>query len=262
MDFEKEFGLLWDIDGVVADSPHEQSWRDVAELPEWGIPGLDSRFYLDHVASRPRPEGANNILELLGGYKKLGADTDEKKKQLLEKYADQKNKIIVDLIAKGEFGVFDSSVLLLVEAKKRGMKLGAASASKNANSMLTKIRVKDIFEKNKTEAPGIIDDNTMVYDLFDTNFCGKTVPGGKAELFELAAKGITEMTGGRVKKFIVFEDGTSGIEAGKKNGFFGVGIIRIGTREDFVKAGADIIVNDLSETGLDAIKEEIIKKAG
>ena len=106
---------------------------------------------------------------------------------------------------------------MLVEAKKRGMKLGAASASKNANSMLTKIKVKDILEKNKTEVPDIIKEDTVVYDLFDTNFCGKTVPGGKAELFELAAKGITEMTGGKVAKFVVFEDGTSGIEAGKKS---------------------------------------------
>ncbi len=260
MGFEEEFGLLWDIDGVVADSPHEASWRQVAEKPEWGIEGLDSKFYMDYVASRPRFEGANNILTLLKGYEKKGADTEEKKRELMEKYAAQKNKIIVDLIKNEKFGVFESSVLMIAEAKDRGMKLGAASASKNANTMLTKIKVKPILEKNKAKVPGFVKDDTMVYDLFDTNYCGKSVPGGKAELFKLAADAIAGMTGGRTKKFIVFEDGTSGIEAGKKNGYYGVGIIRIGTREDFEKAGADIIVNDLSEISLDEIKEEITKK--
>ncbi len=260
MAFEDEFGLLWDIDGVVADSPHEESWRKVAEMPEWGIEGLDSKFYLDYVASRPRYEGANNILTLLKGYEKKGADTEEKKRGLMDEYASRKNKLIVDLIKNGEFGVFDSSVLMLAEAKNRGMKLGAASASKNANSMLTKIKVKPILEKNKAKVPDFIRDDTMVYDLFDTNYCGKSVPGGKAELFKLAAEEIREMTKSKVNKFIVLEDGTSGIEAGKKNGYYGVGIIRIGTREDFEKAGADIIVNDLSEISLDEIKEKITKK--
>ena len=94
----KEFAFLWDIDGVVADSPHEGAWREVAQLPEWSIEGLTSDFYLNHVASKPREEGAGNILEMLGGYKKLGADSEDKKKELLDKYCDQKNKIIVDFL--------------------------------------------------------------------------------------------------------------------------------------------------------------------
>ena len=62
---------------------------------------------------------------------------------------------------------------------------------------------------------------------------------------------------GETDKFIVFEDGITGIQAAKENGFFGVGIIRIGERADFEKAGADIIVNDLSEITFEELEEKI-----
>jgi len=257
---EKKFGFLWDIDGVVADSPHEGAWREVAEMAEWGIEGLTSEFYLNHVASKPREEGADNILKMLGGYEKLGAETPEKKKELLDKYCEQKNKIIVDLIKQGEFGVFESSVMMIVEAKARGLKLGAASASKNANSMLVEINVNEIIQKHKPGAEyDFIKEDTAVHDLFDVNVCGKTVPGGKAELFKISAETISEMTGGEAEKFVVFEDGISGVESAKQNGFYAVGIIRIGTKEDFERAGADIIVNDLSEISFDEIIERLSK---
>lgn len=257
MEFSKEFGLLWDIDGVVADSPHEESWRKVAELPEWGIDGLTSDFYLKQVASKPRYEGANCILEQLGGYEKLNATTDEEKQVLLDKYCEQKNDIITNLITNGEFDVFDSSVMIMLEGIKRGMKMGAASASKNANSMLVKINVQEIINRNGGGSYPFIKADTSVYDLFDINVSGKSVPGGKPELFEISAKDINKQTKGVTDKFIVFEDGLSGVEAAKKNGFFAVGIIRIGEHADFVKAGADIIVNDLSEISFDALEKKI-----
>lgn len=255
---EKEFAFLWDIDGVVADSPHEKAWREVAEMPEWGITGVTPEFYQNYVASRPRTEGAENILSMLGGFEKLGADTPEKKKELLDKYSSQKNRIIVDLITKDGFGVFESSVMMIVEAKARGIRLAAVSASKNANTMLKKINVNSIVQKNNPGAGyGFIKNDTAVYDLFDVNLSGKTVPGGKAELLKISAGKISDITHGEAKKFVVFEDGISGIEYAKQNGFFAVGIIRIGTRQDFEKAGADIIVNDLSETSCDEILKQL-----
>jgi beta-phosphoglucomutase len=259
MSFEKQTAFLWDIDGVVADSPHEESWRKVAEMPEWGIHGLTSEFYLNHVSGKPRLEGADNIFERLDGYKKHNARTAEEKQLLITKYADQKNNIVRELIENGEFTIFDSSVIMLLEGKRNGMKMGAASASKNANAMLGKVRV---FNSIKNGRYPFVSPETTVYDLFDVNVCGKTVPGGKPALFKIASEEIMKMTNGEVMRFIVFEDAIAGVEAAKKNGFFTVGIVRIGQKSCFEKAGADIVVHDLSEITYEELKKIVTDKEG
>ena len=37
--------FIWDIDGVVVDSPHEQAWRAVATGAPWDVDQLSSDFY-------------------------------------------------------------------------------------------------------------------------------------------------------------------------------------------------------------------------
>ena len=56
----RELAFLFDVDGVIAETPHEQAWRDAAL--EWGIigPAFDfTRFYADHVAGEPGNTGAD-----------------------------------------------------------------------------------------------------------------------------------------------------------------------------------------------------------
>jgi len=43
-------GFLWDIDGVIADSPHENAWRVTAMKEPWNVDELSSDFYFAHVA--------------------------------------------------------------------------------------------------------------------------------------------------------------------------------------------------------------------
>lgn len=250
----KNYAFIWDIDGVIADSPHEESWRKVAESPEWGLQGLTSDFYLKYVASKPRYEGAHNILEKLGGYEKFNAKTEEQKDEILKRYAEQKNNLIKDLIEKGQFGVFESSVIFLLNAKEKNILCAAASASKNANSMLTKINAYKIAEKHNLKYSFLKE--KYVYDLFDVNVCGVTVENGKAGLFKLAFEKLKEKNPD-VKIPVVFEDGLTGIEAAKSNNYFAVAIVRIGKKEDFEKVNADIIVDDLSQLKVEDIIEKI-----
>lgn len=79
-------GFMWDIDGVVVDSLHEDAWRITAMKEPWNVSGLSSDFYFAYVASRPRYEGGQNILQLTGVYERLGATTAEEKRALLEKF--------------------------------------------------------------------------------------------------------------------------------------------------------------------------------
>lgn len=244
-------GFIWDIDGVVLDSPHEEAWRITVMKQPWGADGLTSDFYFAHVASRPRYEGGNNILELKGIYKKFGAKTPQKKKELLEKFCTQKNALIRDLIKEGKFKLFPDAIYLLLKAKKRGVLQSALSASKNANDMLIRVS-KDRVIKELGDDLGILSQRDTLFSIFDFNACGLDVKG-KIEMQKFAMDGLKSVSEGRVEKFVVFEDAPSGVEAAKKLGSYAVGVLRIGSEQELKKAGADIVVKDLRTIELDRL---------
>lgn len=244
-------GFIWDIDGVVLDSPHEEAWRITVMKQPWGADGLTSDFYFAHVASRPRYEGGNNILELKGIYKKFGAKTPQEKRELLEKFCNEKNALIRDLIKEGRFKLFSDAVNLLLRAKKAGILQSALSASKNANDMLIRVSKMRII-KEVGDDFGILAEKDTLFSIFDFNACGLDVKG-KVEMQKSAMEGLRSVSGGRIEKFVVFEDAPSGVEAAKKLGSYAVGVLRIGSKDELKKAGADIVIEDLRTIEVDKL---------
>ena len=251
IDFEREVGFIWDVDGVIVDSPHEMAWRLTAEMPEWGVPvgRFDSEFYSGYVSGKPRYEGGDAILERFGMCKRLGIATDAARNELLERYCTQKNELFKRLVAEGRFKVFESSIALAVEANERGVLQAMASASKNAKDLISSItrdKVSKIIGKEY--------EHETLYSIFDVDASG--LDGlCKSEIFASAAMSLHKLSGGRIRRYIVFEDAPSGIAACKENGMFGVGVRRIGGRAAFVEAGADVVVDDLGELGYGALRE-------
>jgi beta-phosphoglucomutase len=238
-----DVGFIWDIDGVVIDSPHEEAWRITAVKEPWNAEGLTSDFYFTHVASRPRYEGAHNILELLGIYQRLGAATEEDKSKLLEKYATEKDALIKDLIERGEFKLFTDAVALLLKAKRAGILQAAASASKNASRMLRNVPRSRLL-KELGDDFGTLGEGDTLYSVFDFDACGIDV-GGKEDILRYAAEGLTAVSLGQIERFVVFEDAASGLEAAKSLGYSAVGVFRIGERRALEGAGGDIVTEDL-----------------
>ena len=249
IDFENEVGFIWDVDGVIVDSPHEMAWRLTAEMTPWSVDAgrLNSGFYHDYVSGRPRYEGGNTILERLGVYERLGAETDDAKEEMLEQYCTRKNKLFTELVGNGKFKVFETSVTMIIEAHTRGVCQAMASASKNAKNLITQITGEHI--------PGIPDTLYSLFEVDASGLSGKSKP----ELFAFAANRMQELSSGRIKHYIVFEDAPSGIGAGKENGMFCVGIRRIGGRSTLTRAGADIVVDDLGELSYDALRSQFIE---
>jgi beta-phosphoglucomutase len=237
-------GFIWDIDGVVIDSPHEEAWRITAMKEPWNAEGLTSDFYFTHVASRPRYEGAHNILELLGIYQRLGATTEEGKRQLLESYATEKDTLIKDLIERGEFKLFTDATSLLLKAKRVGILQAAASASKNAKSMLVNVPRSRVLRELGDDF-GVLDEGDTLYSVFDFDACGIDV-GGKEDILRYAAEGLASVSAEQIERFVVFEDAASGLEAAKSLGYNAVGIFRIGEKQALEEAGANIVTEDLS----------------
>jgi beta-phosphoglucomutase-like phosphatase (HAD superfamily) len=258
MNFEKEVGLIWDIDGVVVDSPHEQAWRITAQKPDWGVSDLSSEFYFTYVAGRPRYEGANIILEKKSVYERLGLNTTRLKRKALDEFCKQKNKLIRELIKEKRFSVFTSSIIFLLEAKTKGLRHAAASASKNAKDLLMLTDLIQFREEFGPQYDFIKEDDTL-YSVFDVDTCGLDLQGGKMEIFQVAAQKLKEKSDNEINHFIVFEDAPAGIEAAKAAGMFGVGIVRIGTAKELWDAGAYIVVNDLNELPYLSLKQQFLE---
>ena len=244
-------GFIWDIDGVVVDSPHEDAWRITAMKEPWNVRELSSEFYFTHVASRPRYEGGHNILEMKGVYERLGAKTADEKEILLDKFCTEKNNLIKDLITSGKFRLFPDAITLLLEAKSMGIKQAAASASKNACDMLTRVSRARIVKEMGNDF-GVLAKSDTLLSVFEINACGLDLYN-KADMHELAAAQLNALSDGSIRRFVVFEDAPVGIMAAKSLGYYAVGILRIGDENTLLQAGSDIVVRDLQTVKIEVL---------
>jgi len=159
------------------------------------------------------------ILEL--GNRKM---SEEKKIEL----ATKKNKWYLEYVNEmDESEILPGSIELINKLKVLKFKIALGSASKNARTILEKVRILDLFD--------FISDGTLV-----------TKAKPDPEVFTLAAD---ELNVG-YNKCIVFEDSEAGIEAANRVNMLSIGI---GLIENLPKS-------DLIYTGLDKIDiENIIK---
>jgi len=227
--------LIFDIDGVVADTPHEESWRRSLEAlggrPDWRAavaasswqPGAFTReVYLEVCSGRARRDGARATLKHFGI-----ADPDGSK---LELFYEVKQRIFLEMIDRGEVRAYPDAIDLARRAQDADWKLAAASSSKNATAIL--------------EVLGLM-------PLFDADVCGQEVPGKPApDLFLAAAQAL----GRRSKDCCVVEDAASGVRAARKGGFMCLAIARFDDMGDLLAAGAHLITDNLADVTIEEIE--------
>lgn len=231
--------FIFDVDGVLVDSPHERAWGDTLRdlmFNEWSelieVTGYSpekytSEVYQSIVAGRPRTEGAAALL----AYFRI-PDPDQKRAKLL---CERKQDMIVRLIDEGAFRAYDDAIRLLLQAKTAGASLAAASSSKNANKLMAKV---DLSAYSNFVSPG-----TTLLDVFDVNVCGQEFQHGKPhpEIFLTAAKTLHVPP----ERCVVVEDAPSGVLAAKAGGMKCIGIARVNDEELLSSAGADWVVTSL-----------------
>ncbi|MCM3268671.1 beta-phosphoglucomutase [Paenibacillus elgii] len=209
--------VIFDLDGVITDTAeyHYEAWKVLAE--ELGIPF--TREFNEELKGISRMESLEKIL-VLGG--KAHDFTEEQKNAL----ADKKNEHYLTLIQ----NISPADVLpgineFIAEIEARGLKIGLASASKNALAVLESLGLKDKFH-------AIVDAKTVLR--------GKPDP----EIF-LKAAHLLEVEPGAC---IGVEDAAAGVEAIKGAGMFAVAI---GAQELF--ANADLVYESTAGLSLEAI---------
>jgi beta-phosphoglucomutase-like phosphatase (HAD superfamily) len=254
----REFqGAIFDVDGVLVDSPHEKAWREsLRELMDgdwanirnrttWSPKAFTSRLYEDHVSGKPRMSGARAVLEY------FHIPDDEEDHRLLE-YAERKQAMVVRLIEAGDFTAYPDALRFIIAVKDAGVRVAAASSSKNANLFLSKIRL-DLFAEKEGISSSTLRPGLTLLDYFDADVSGRDFAHGKPdpEIFVTAARELRV----EPQAAIVLEDAPAGVQAAKAGAMAAIGIARKDDAGQLAAAGADIVVTTLDEVDMEALSE-------
>jgi beta-phosphoglucomutase len=209
-------GAIFDVDGVVIDTPHERAWCD-ALAPYTDPARLSPALYRSVIAGRPRLDGARAALAALG----LPV-------ALAEAYAAAKQARFLALVGQGAFHVFPDAPPCLAALREAGWRLAAASSSRNASAMLARIPWR----------------GATLRDLFHADLCGRDVPGKPDPALFLAA---AAELGLPPAACLVVEDAPAGIAAARRAGMATLAIARADDAPALHEAGADRVVVSLAE---------------
>ena len=149
----------------------------------------------------------------------------------------RKNEFFNKMVEEDGVEVYDSTMELIKELLKRGVKVGVATSSKNCELILKRAGIINLFEMR---VDGVVSAKLGLK--------GKPEP----DIFITACDNL----GVEYRRAVIVEDAVSGVQAGSK-GKFGltIGVAREETRQELLANGADVVVNDLSEIGVDGINE-------
>ena len=246
-------GVIFDVDGVLVDSPHEAAWRevldelmqgdwaDIRDQTTWSAGALTPEVYQEIVSGKPRMAGALAALEHFGV-----PDTATR----VEVYAARKQERVVELIEAGKFSAYPDALRFLLALKDAGVAVAAASSSKNAGLFLRQIRL-DTFAAEEGLDYGWIEPGLTLLAAFDVDTSGRHFDQGKPhpEIFLTAAREL----GVEPRVAFVIEDAVSGVQAAKAGDFAALGLARHGDEALLEAADADIVVSTLDDIDLGGI---------
>jgi beta-phosphoglucomutase-like phosphatase (HAD superfamily) len=254
-------GAILDVDGVLVASPHERAWREALQelmATSWsrlltGTTYAPDRFtslvYQEQVAGRPRLDGAQAALRYFGV-----PQADERARE----YGERKQARLVELIRAGEFSAFPDGVRFALALKIRGLRLAAASSSKNAADLLRRIELAPYLKAGGAGQETIGAVSTLL-DLFDADVSGRDLPEGKPNpaIFLLAAAELRVPP----EACVVIEDAPAGIRAATAGGMAAVGVARAEDAAVLRAAGADLVVSSLDDVDVDVLTAGKLQRA-
>lgn len=216
--------VIFDLDGVITDTAeyHYLAWKALGE--ELGIPF--TREFNEGLKGISRMESLEKIL-VFGG--KQYDFNDQEKAEIAARKNDHYCRLIVEITPQDILpGITD----FILTIKRQGLKLGLASVSKNAFTVMKRL--------------GLLNE-------FDTIVDAATIKRGKPdpEIFLRAAEQLTV----EPNACIGIEDAKAGVSAIKGAGMFAVGI---GNEE--ILAQADLVYSSTKDLPFEKIKNAFFKK--
>ncbi len=253
-------GAIFDVDGVLVDSPHERAWRetlqelmegpwsDVRDRTAWSPEAFTPQVYQGLVSGKPRMSGALAALE---HFEVPDAQVRA------EDYAERKQSMVVELIEAGEFTAYPDALRFVLAVKSYGVEVAAASSSRNAGLFLDRIRLDEFASDNGLEYDFLRPGQTLL-DFFDADVSGREFARGKPdpEMFVTAAREL----GHPPQECFVIEDAVSGVQAAKAGEMSALGLARADDYDLLAAAHPEVVVTTLDEVDLEALREGRLAK--
>jgi beta-phosphoglucomutase len=208
--------VIFDLDGVIVDTAHYHfiAWKRLAN--ELGIHFTEQENEMLKGVSRMRS------LEIILELGNLRLNQDE-----MDRLAGKKNKWFVEYInAMKPEEIFPGVKQMIQHIRSSGIKVALASSSKNADTVLNLLNIKNLFDA--------IVDGTMI-----------THTKPDPEIFLLAAKRLNLSP----SQCLVFEDAEAGVESAIAAGMKCVGV---GSPKQLSKA--DVVVEKTADFDIEKIK--------
>ncbi len=237
---DRSRGCLFDLDGVLTQTAtvHAAAWQEMFDdflrqraqrTGEPFVPFDPVADYDKYVDGKPRADGTRSFLRARGIELPEGSDSDPPGTATIAGLSSLKNQIVLRKIADGGVQVYPGSVRYLHAVGKAGLRRAVVTSSANAASVLAAAGISDQFDAT---VDGVVGKRE--------GLAGKPAP----DTYLYAAR----VLGLAPADAVVYEDALAGVAAGRAGHFgFVVGVDRVGQADALRKAGADIVVKDLSE---------------
>ena len=244
---------IFDMDGVLTQTAavHSIAWKRMfdeylrSRAARYGEPLREFTHagdYLSYVDGRPRNKGVETFLKSRGINLPPGAPDEDEGSESIAGLGHRKNALFNQIIETEGVKLYDSTVVLIGDLLRAGIKVGLATSSKNSAVILRKTGTAHLFG---TVVDGLVSEKLGLHgkpepDIFTTASANLSVPCARA---------------------IVIEDAVSGVEAGAK-GSFGlvIGVARENNAQELRDHGADLVVTDLAETSIGEINRLVQAK--
>lgn len=241
--------VIVDLDGVVVDTAtlHAEAWRRLFDTvladSRAGGPGAQPPFdavadYPRYVDGRAREDGVAAFLAAHGIDVPVGTPQDAARAWTVHGLAGRKNEIYLGLLAERGATAFPGTVDLLRRLRAGGVPVGLVSASRDAAPLLTAAGLSGLFD--------VVVDGARAAEL---GLAGKLDP----VMFLTAASEL----GVDPVRVAVVEDAVAGVQAARRSGFgLVVGVARAGQRAELEAAGAHVVVEDVAQLDLGALRAD------
>jgi len=248
-------GAIFDVDGVLVDSPHFRAWADaLRELmdTEWAELRGQTSYTPGTVhpgrvpAGRRRPAAAGRRSRRLGVLRRARRRPPGRALRRSQAgtpdHADRSRGV----------HAFPDAVRFVLATKAADIPIAAASSSKNADLLLRQVRLHTFAAEQHLDHP-LIRPGLTLLDLLDADVSGRDLPRGKPDpmIFLVAA---AELQAAPEGCFVV-EDAAAGMQAAKAGRMAALGVARLADTEALVNADADLVVRSLDEVSRPALAE-------
>ena len=226
---------LFDLDGVLTRTAtvHFAAWKRTFDEflrafdPQAGE--FTQADYNAYVDGRHRADGVRGFLASRGIVLPEGSPGDPTDAATVQAIATRKNELVLRELEEHGVEVYEGSVEYLRAVKEAGLATAVVTASANGAHVIAAGGFADLIDAR-------VDGVVAARD----HLRGKPEP----DTFLAGAK----VLGVEPAQAVVFEDAISGVQAGRAGQFgYVVGVDRVGQADALRDAGADVVVQDLSE---------------